>query len=84
MAATHPAIHHMFDVSQRDADPPPALDPWSGGLAGLHLAATAQSLAVGPDEQLRAAGDAAVQSLLSHRTPHGYIGPWPSKFEVRT
>lgn len=74
----------MFGLAARDAHPPPQLEPWSGGYAGIHLAAAAAVFSVQPDAALKNSADSAVQQLLSHRLPHGYIGPWPSKFEVET
>lgn len=75
-------LHGMFVGENRDSKPAPELDPWSGGYAGIHIAIATESYAARNDVLLKEAVDKAVQRLLSHRTPHGYIGPWPTKFEV--
>ena len=73
----------MFALARRNGDPPPTLEPWSGGYAGLYLTIGAESYSSLPDPRLKSCLDTAVQRLLSHRTPYGYIGPWPTAFEVR-
>jgi uncharacterized protein len=77
---SNPAILEMF----RDRDRKPWRDmvPWAGEFAGKYLTHAVQIYRLVHSENLKTHLEWFVKELVGLQTKDGYLGPWPSGYEL--